>query len=222
MPAATPRNTSGSADASPASTAASVKRVDPSPGNAPAGHSGLAERIQRFFVRRRTFFTMVIPLALVLVAKPRTAWLPWGIAVSLGGELVRIWAAGHLTKGTRLTTSGPFARVRHPLYLGSLLIATGYCFMSGLWFAFPVVWLLYILFFGSAMFHEEKVLELAFGEDYRIYKARIPRLLPGLTSFPSPARQFSCRQAVINREPRVALGVLVILGLFLGRWVLLR
>lgn len=180
------------------------------------------ERVQRFLVRRRTFFTLLVPLILVVLAKPRAGWLPWGIALALAGEMVRIWAAGHLVKGTQLTISGPFAYLRHPLYLGSLLIATGYCLMTGLRLSFPIVWALYALFFLSAIFHEEKALEAAFGDQYRSYKAQTPFLWPRLTSFPAPHNSFSFHRVRTNREPRVALGVLTTLALFLARWVVLK
>lgn len=180
------------------------------------------QRLQHLLVRRRTFFTLVVPLVLVALARPKAGWLPWGVIVALAGETVRLWAAGHLVKGTELTTSGPFAHLRHPLYLGSLLIATGYCLMSGLWFSFPAVWALYALFFLSAMFHEEKALEAAFGDEYRRYEAQIPRFWPRLTSFPHPPAHFSYLQLRLNREPRVAVGVFITLALFLARWVVLK
>lgn len=179
-------------------------------------------KLQCFFVRRRTFFTLVVPLLLVALAKPKAAWLPWGAALVLAGEVVRIWAAGYLVKGKELTTSGPFGRLRHPLYLGSLLIATGYCFMSGLWASFPVVWALYALFFLSAMLYEERILEEAFGDEYHRYRARTHRLWPTLTPYPSPPGRFSSDRVRANREPRVALSVLATLALFLVRWVLVR
>ena len=177
------------------------------------------EKAQRFLVRRRTFFTLVIPLAMVTAARPRPDWLPAGIALCLAGEVVRVWAAGHLIKGTQLITSGPFAHLRHPLYLGSLLITTGYCVLTGLWISFPVVWALYGLFFLSAMFSEERVLEAAFGAKYRTYKARTPLLVPRLSPFPGAPGRFSYHRFKTNREPRVALGVVIVVALFLVRHV---
>lgn len=179
-------------------------------------------RLQRFFVRRRTFFTLVVPLALVALARPKPAWLSWGVALVLAGEAARIWAAGYLVKGKELTTSGPFGHLRHPLYLGSLLIATGYCFMSGLWASFPAIWALYALFFGAAMLHEERILEEAFGDEYRRYKGSTRRLWPTLIPYPSPPARFSWDRVRANGEPRVALSVLATLALFLLRWVLVR
>ena len=41
------------------------------------------------------------------------------------GELLRLWAAGHLEKSHEVTASGPYRYMRHPLYLGSSLIGIG-------------------------------------------------------------------------------------------------
>ncbi len=48
-----------------------------------------------------------------------------GGIVAVAGEAVRVWAAGHLEKGREVTSSGPYAYTRHPLYAGSTLIGIG-------------------------------------------------------------------------------------------------
>ena len=49
-----------------------------------------------------------------------------GGAIATAGELLRIWAAGHIEKGREITRSGPYGFVRHPLYLGSTGIGLGF------------------------------------------------------------------------------------------------
>ncbi len=63
--------------------------------------------------------------ALVYVSRPTPALTAAGVLFALGGEAVRLWAAGHLTKSVRLITSGPYAYTQNPLYLGRLMILTG-------------------------------------------------------------------------------------------------
>ena len=53
-----------------------------------------------------------------------------GLLVVAAGEAVRIWAAGHLYKNERVVTSGPYAYVKNPLYLGTFLIMVGFCMMA--------------------------------------------------------------------------------------------
>lgn len=51
---------------------------------------------------------------------------PFGMALLVGGLLLRSWAAGVIEKQSVLAVTGPYALVRHPLYLGSFLIALGF------------------------------------------------------------------------------------------------
>ncbi|MCA9399552.1 MAG: isoprenylcysteine carboxylmethyltransferase family protein, partial [Candidatus Omnitrophica bacterium] len=48
-----------------------------------------------------------------------------GLWVVIIGLLVRTWANGYAIKTEKLTTSGPYAHIRNPLYVGSFLIMTG-------------------------------------------------------------------------------------------------
>ena len=59
------------------------------------------------------------------LAQPTPRTLLAGAVIALLGEGIRIWAAGHLEKGREVTSSGPYALTRHPLYLGSSVIALG-------------------------------------------------------------------------------------------------
>src|SRR3954464_15635836 len=69
-----------------------------------------------------------VPLGYVLgviafwFTDPTAASLSIGAAVGALGEALRIWAAGHLEKGREVTTTGPYAFTRHPLYLGSSIM----------------------------------------------------------------------------------------------------
>jgi protein-S-isoprenylcysteine O-methyltransferase Ste14 len=177
--------------------------------------------IHLFLVKKRTTFTWLIPLGLVAAT-----WF-WGhrnytiyaigLAFSLLGELVRVWAAGTIHKDDTIAEVGPYGLVRNPLYLGSLLIAIGVSVMSGLG---PIAWaailLLFLLFHMAAILYEEQFLKQKFGAPYELYLTRVPRLIPmpGKSSVGGAAPQFSWKQVKFNREPTTASITLVTALLF--------
>ena len=59
------------------------------------------------------------------LAEPTSRSLEIGGLIAMAGEAIRLWAAGHLEKGREVTTSGPYAFTRHPLYVGSSIIGIG-------------------------------------------------------------------------------------------------
>jgi protein-S-isoprenylcysteine O-methyltransferase Ste14 len=75
-----------------------------------------------------------------------------------------------------LQTHGPYHLVRHPLYLGWILIAFGAAFMTGDRLAFAVITSLYLFL---AVPWEERSLERSFGDEYARYKQRVRwRIVP--------------------------------------------
>lgn len=79
----------------------------------------------------------------------------------------------------KLVTTGMHGRVRHPLYVGHLLMMTGWSVGSGL--AACYVLTVFAVVTGVVMIRlEEKELEQRFGEVYREYKKNVPALVPRL------------------------------------------
>ncbi|HEX5432590.1 MAG TPA: methyltransferase, partial [Bryobacteraceae bacterium] len=80
-----------------------------------------------------------VPCGFILVAAflwfsdPNPASLAAGLAIACLGLALRAWAAGHLEKNLALTDSGPYARVRNPLYLGTLTVAAGFAIAARRW-----------------------------------------------------------------------------------------
>jgi protein-S-isoprenylcysteine O-methyltransferase Ste14 len=152
--------------------------------------------------------SLLLLLALVVAgSRPNVGWLIAGIPFVAVGETIRIWAVGHLTKSVELVTSGPYRRVRHPLYLGRLLIFTGICLGSPLPHGLHLV----VLAAGMAIFHgyylprkegvEPKRLEALHGEAYRRYHQSVPTLIPRLRPFDDgPERRWSLARFSANRE----------------------
>ena len=122
-----------------------------------------------------------------------------GGCVALAGEAIRVWAAGHLEKGREVTRSGPYRWTRHPLYVGSTVIAAGVAIAS----RSPAVALLAALYMGTtiaaAIRTEEASLRAAFGRTYDDYAASRAAPMP---------RRFSWSRAMRNREYRALAGLL--------------
>jgi protein-S-isoprenylcysteine O-methyltransferase Ste14 len=142
--------------------------------------------------------------ALVLwLAEPTPRMLVAGAVIAVAGELIRIWAAGHLEKGREVTASGPYAWTRHPLYLGSTIIGAGLAIGGGSVVVAAIVLGYLAITLTAAIRTEEAHLTDKFGAAYPAYRE-------GRTSV---ERRFTIERAIRNREYRAALGVFLVLVL---------
>ncbi len=164
-----------------------------------------------FLVRRRTVFTWLVPLLLLILTlalhRSDGGWAAYavGIALVVLGEVVRFWSAGYIAKDAEIATGGPYAHVRNPLYFGSLLLAVGLGLISGLgvWGVGLMV-SLFLVFHLAAIFYEESFLTAKFGAPYLDYVRRVPRLLPSPWPRATGAGRFEWAQALRNREQTTA------------------
>ena len=78
--------------------------------------------------RHRRNVGIPLVVAALLLARYEPRFLPISLALVGLGEVIRIWAAGHLRKEQVMTTGGPYRSIRNPLYLGSFLIRVYVCF----------------------------------------------------------------------------------------------
>ena len=81
----------------------------------------------------RVPFGFVMAATFLWFSDPDGVSLAVGIPVSTLGLALRAWAAGHLEKNRTLAQSGPYARVRNPLYLGTLTVAAGLAIAARRW-----------------------------------------------------------------------------------------
>ena len=111
-------------------------------------------------------------------------------AVMLFGLGLRVWAAVTLggyytrtlmtTKDHRVVTTGPYSRIRHPAYLGVILLWSGFGVLSGnliIAFIFPIMFVVVYLYRISI---EEKMLVRELGEDYTQYQRKTRKLIPAV------------------------------------------
>lgn len=114
-------------------------------------------------------------------------WL--GLMVFAGGGVLRLWpvfALGHrfsglvaIQPGHKLLTSGIYATVRNPSYLGLLISSFGWglAFRSGVGLLLAALTILPLI---ARIRAEERLLSTEFGDEYRAYRARTWRLVPGI------------------------------------------
>ena len=141
-------------------------------------------------------------LALVL-AQPTPRSLATGGVVAIVGEALRIWAAGHLEKGSEVTMSGPYRLTRHPLYLGSTLIGLGLVVAAANWWVTALVVGYLALTLTAAILTEEAHLTEKFGDAYTDYRGG---------GSGEESRGFSVGRALRNREHRAAIGVVLVMA----------
>lgn len=124
------------------------------------------------------------------------------IALVLLGITLRIWAAGHITKNSSLTRSGPYALTRNPLYLGSFLSAVGVFSLVQAWSLLAVFLPTFALFYGATILGEEKYLATVYGDDYATYCSQVGVFFPKPTLIrSSDDTSFSFSKAMLyNKE----------------------
>jgi len=155
---------------------------------------------------------------LVVFANPNPTGRGIGILLIAIGEGVRIWAAGHLRKNDTLTVTGPYAYVKNPLYIGSVLISAGFCILA------DNIYLLAALMFAFCFHYipyKKKVegdrLRRIFGARFDDYDDRVPEYIPRLTRYSDERGQWRFSCFIKNSEEGIFLLILAGVVLILTR-----
>jgi protein-S-isoprenylcysteine O-methyltransferase Ste14 len=111
-----------------------------------------------------------------------------GVFICAAGIAFAIWARRWLGKNwgmpmsvheaPELITSGPYARVRHPIYTGVIIALTGTALALSLWWFVAAVAAL--LYFGYAARKEESTMIATFPGEYAAYRRRTKMIIPGV------------------------------------------
>ncbi len=151
--------------------------------------------------------------AFAYLAVPDARSLAIGVPVSVAGLLLRAWAAGHLAKNQNLAMSGPYSYVRNPLYIGTLLVASGLVIASQRWLLAALFGAVFLFVYLPVIELEEQHLRNLF-PNYSDYAARVPMLLP--FGRMNAAESFRGALYLKNQEYQALLGYLT--GLLLLIW----
>jgi protein-S-isoprenylcysteine O-methyltransferase Ste14 len=151
-------------------------------------------RLGGWLFRHRTLLPLPVAAAILTLpagpASPSTLLVASGVAVSTAGEALRVWGVHHIgaisrTRSDRLgplVLTGPFARVRNPLYIGNVLLWAGFALAARVVWLAPAIVVFLGLEYHAIVRWEERLLEARLGAAYRAYAARVPRWMPVLIS----------------------------------------
>jgi protein-S-isoprenylcysteine O-methyltransferase Ste14 len=111
-----------------------------------------------------------------------------GVAIMLIGLVIRVWSMITLrqfysrtlviTQDHRLVKKGPYSVIRHPGYLGTILVWTAAGLAMQNFLVFAVSAILMPIVYGYRIHHEEKMLAAQFGEEYVACRKRSWKLVP--------------------------------------------
>jgi len=101
-----------------------------------------------------------------------------GTAIAVVGMVIRMWAAGYVMKNKELATTGPYAHVRHPLYVGNILLLLAFSLASSLWWAFVLMGFLLWFYYPPTISYEDNKLRNLFGEEWENWSKNIHALIP--------------------------------------------
>ncbi len=170
--------------------------------------------LRAYAFRYRSYTPIPFLVVMVVFAHPTPVTLTIGILTALLGEGIRFWGvaiAGSETRttgtvgGTYLITTGPFAFVRNPLYVGNMLLYAGVGIMSNALFPWllivAVVW--FFVQYSLIVSEEEGYLVSRFGDDYQEYRRQVPRFFPRLSPYRGnrPAEKvFSMKEGLASEK----------------------
>ena len=161
--------------------------------------------------RRRVTLGFVTALAAIVLADP--TWTSWrsGLLVAVAGEAIRVWAAGHLEKSREVTRSGPYRWMRHPLYVGSSVMAAGVVIASRSAVLAVLTAIYMVVTIAAAIRTEGAYLRRTFGDTYDRYSRSQADPMP---------RRFSPSRVLRNREYRAVVGLAVGFALLAAKLLL--
>jgi len=169
------------------------------------------------------------PLAVIywILATPTLRAILAGGGIAALGLIIRGAASGYLRKYEQLTTHGPYACTRNPLYLGSAFLALGFIVAGHSWAGGAIIALYFGVFYYAVMRNEERDLQARYGRAFEEYAARVPLFFPRLTigkrMAGRPETFFFWLQYRRNREYQALMGTLAGLALlWLRMWLRMR
>ena len=145
--------------------------------------------IRQFFFKYRSYTPIPIGIMIVYFARPEPVYAYTGTLLLLMGETIRLWSVSYAGGETRtrnvgakkLCSSGPYAFVRNPLYVGNMFMYMGIVFIAGaanVWLMIATTLAFFIVQYSLIIALEEEKLDELFGKEYQTYKNNVPSVFP--------------------------------------------
>ena len=185
--------------------------------------------IRNFFFKYRSYTPIPIGMMIVYFARPNSFYLGLGAVLLLAGEAVRLWAvsyAGGITRtrnvgAPELCSSGPYAFVRNPLYVGNMMMYLGIVFIAGaanVYLMASTTVAFFLIQYSLIISLEEETLKGLFETNYKEYKKNVPAIFPRITPWKNPDnRRPQTLYKTIKTEKRTLQNIIFVLTLIILR-----
>ena len=147
----------------------------------------------------------------------------FAISLILLGLPTRMYASGFVLKNKELSTTGPYAFVRHPLYTGNIMILIGLCLINGFFWSFLTAFIFLWFYYPTAIEYEDRKLKSLFPDTWEEWASITPALMPkmdlnGKIFSRLDLRSWSLKKSLVaNYEPVIVVYVLVWVFIVLQR-----
>ncbi len=162
-------------------------------------------------------FAIIYPIGIfvVLFSHSDDKSIMQSIGFIITGLLLRLWANSYAIKSDKLTTSGPYGYIRHPLYLGTMFLFVGFVIMLKVYYiGIPFIILTVVVYYRTIK-KEEAILEEKFKDAFIRYKKKIPAIFP--TIFPYQEGEkwpFSFKCLIKSQEYKTFFWVIIFVIIF--------
>ena len=147
----------------------------------------------------------------------------FAISLILLGLATRMYASGFVLKNKELSTTGPYAFVRHPLYTGNIMILIGLCLINGFFWSFVTAFIFLWFYYPTAIEYEDRKLKSLFPDTWEEWASMTPALMPkmdlnGKIFSRLDLGSWSLKKSLVaNYEPVIVVYVLVWVFIVLQR-----
>lgn len=150
------------------------------------------------------------------LAHPTWTSIAIGAVIAFAGVWVRAMASGHVKKNEELTTTGPYAHTRNPLYLGSIIIGIGFAAAALNATIVALLIVMFVAIYVPVIRGEEQYLASRF-PNFSEYCSNVPRIIPRLTTKGNAGGGFSRALYLQHREYNASIGAVLMLAALIAK-----